>query len=394
MAGWRQLQVQLLLLMLMDVSGRPHPSQIERNLVVFICTVSRNPEDAEIEFSNPHGKTYYFQNHRAYDDPRVYIIRWSYTAADLLLSQPTPRDQGHYSCSLSSPDSPRASVWLAATLSASGVSSSSSSCRLRSLAPFLLLANAAASAPCTPRGGEDGAARRGGGAAPLSVWATGDTVSEGDTATLRCTVSDNPDSDSIQWSNPQGHTLYFESVKDPRVSLLHWSSTRLDVTISRVTSRDQGLYSCSLFSLGTPTAYASLTVRAAPLFVWATGDTVSEGDTATLRCTVSDNPDSDPIQWSNPHGHTLYFESVKALMDPRVSLLHWSSTRLDVTISRVSTRDQGLYSCSLFSLGTPTAYASLTVRGIYVITERRSGESIPDLKNVTEERYTGRQTQN
>ncbi|XP_061436987.1 neurotrimin-like isoform X1 [Lethenteron reissneri] len=360
MAGWRQLQVQLLLLMLMDVSGRPHPSpappisvwitaEIERNLVVFICTVSRNPEDAEIEFSNPHGKTYYFQNHRAYDDPRVYIIRWSYTAADLLLSQPTPRDQGHYSCSLSSPDSPRASVWLAVS------------------------------------------------AAPLSVWATGDTVSKGDTATLRCTVSDNPDSDSIQWSNPQGHTLYFESVKahtDPRVSLLHWSSTRMDITISRVTSRDQGLYSCSLFSLGTPTAYASLTVRAAPLSVWATGDTVSEGDTATLRCTVSDNPDSDPIQWSNPHGHTLYFESVKALMDPRVSLLHWSSTRLDVTISRVSTRDQGLYSCSLFSLGTPTAYASLTVRGIYVITERRSGESIPDLKNVTEEKYTGRQTQN
>ncbi|XP_075917819.1 uncharacterized protein LOC142916578 isoform X2 [Petromyzon marinus] len=32
-----------------------------------------------------------------------------------------------------------------------------------------------------------------------------------------------------------------------------------------------------------------------PISVWATGDAVSEGDTATLRCGVSQNPDSDPI---------------------------------------------------------------------------------------------------
>ncbi|XP_075917866.1 uncharacterized protein LOC142916606 [Petromyzon marinus] len=98
-----------------------------------------------------------------------------------------------------------------------------------------------------------------------------------------------------------------------------------------------------------------------PISVWATGDAVSEGDTATLRCGVSQNPDSDPIQWSNPHGQTLYFQTVKAHTNPRVSLLHWSSTRLDLTISCVSTLDQGVYSCSLFSLGTPMAYALLTV---------------------------------
>ncbi|XP_075917845.1 uncharacterized protein LOC116937368 isoform X2 [Petromyzon marinus] len=102
-------------------------------------------------------------------------------------------------------------------------------------------------------------------------------------------------------------------------------------------------------------------VAAAPISMLATGDAVSEGDTAMLRCTASDNPDLDPIQWSNPHGHTLYFQSVKAHTDPRVSLLHWSSTRLDLAISRVSTLDQGVYSCSLFSLGTPTANALLTV---------------------------------
>uniref|UniRef100_A0A3B4XXP6 Cell adhesion molecule 2a n=1 Tax=Seriola lalandi dorsalis TaxID=1841481 RepID=A0A3B4XXP6_SERLL len=91
--------------------------------------------------------------------------------------------------------------------------------------------------------------------------------------------------------------------------------------------------------------------------------TVTEGGTANLTCRVEYN-DNTSLQWSNPAQQTLFFGDKKALRDNRIELVRASWSELTISISDVSLSDEGMYTCSLFTMPVRTAKAYLTVLGV------------------------------
>uniref|UniRef100_A0A3B3CBD4 Cell adhesion molecule 2a n=1 Tax=Oryzias melastigma TaxID=30732 RepID=A0A3B3CBD4_ORYME len=91
--------------------------------------------------------------------------------------------------------------------------------------------------------------------------------------------------------------------------------------------------------------------------------TVTQGGTANLTCRVEYN-DNTSLQWSNPAQQTLFFGDKKALRDNRIELVHASWSELTISISDVSLSDEGMYTCSLFTMPVRTARAYLTVLGV------------------------------
>ncbi|CAI5692992.1 unnamed protein product [Oreochromis niloticus] len=93
--------------------------------------------------------------------------------------------------------------------------------------------------------------------------------------------------------------------------------------------------------------------------------TVVEGATANMTCRVDYN-DNTSLQWSNPAQQTLFFGDKKALRDHRIELVRASSQELTIRINDVSLSDEGLYTCSLFTMPVRTTKAFLTVLGEHV----------------------------
>ncbi|XP_068572002.1 cell adhesion molecule 2a isoform X3 [Cebidichthys violaceus] len=91
--------------------------------------------------------------------------------------------------------------------------------------------------------------------------------------------------------------------------------------------------------------------------------TVTEGGTANMTCRVEYN-DNTSLQWSNPAQQTLFFGDKKALRDNRIELVHASWSELTISISDVTLTDEGMYTCSLFTMPVRTAKAYLTVLGV------------------------------
>ncbi|KAK7882952.1 hypothetical protein WMY93_029126 [Mugilogobius chulae] len=90
--------------------------------------------------------------------------------------------------------------------------------------------------------------------------------------------------------------------------------------------------------------------------------TVVEGTAVNMTCRVEFN-DNTSLQWSNPAQQTLFFGDTKALRDNRIELVRATSQELTIRISDVSLSDEGLYTCSLFTMPVKTTKAYLTVLG-------------------------------
>ncbi|KAK1899554.1 Cell adhesion molecule 2, partial [Dissostichus eleginoides] len=88
--------------------------------------------------------------------------------------------------------------------------------------------------------------------------------------------------------------------------------------------------------------------------------TVVEGGSANMTCRVDYN-DNTSLQWSNPAQQTLFFGDKKALRDNRIELIRASSQELTIKVGDVSLSDDGLYTCSLFTMPVKTTKAFLTV---------------------------------
>ncbi|XP_067833502.1 cell adhesion molecule 2-like, partial [Heptranchias perlo] len=95
-----------------------------------------------------------------------------------------------------------------------------------------------------------------------------------------------------------------------------------------------------------------------------TGDeTTVEHGSVTLRCTVQDN-DNSSLQWANPAQQTLYFDDKKALRDNRIDLVHYSRHELTIRIMNMTLSDEGVYTCSIFTMPIRTATAKVRVQGV------------------------------
>ncbi|NP_956958.1 cell adhesion molecule 2a precursor [Danio rerio] len=127
------------------------------------------------------------------------------------------------------------------------------------------------------------------------------TVTEGGTANLTCRVEHN-DNTSLQWSNPAQQTLFFgdkKALRDNRIELVRATSQELTISISEVSLSDEGLYTCSLFTMPVKTAKAFLTVLGVPKKPEINGLTkpVLEGDHITLTCVTSGSKPAADVRW-------------------------------------------------------------------------------------------------
>ncbi|XP_062870085.1 cell adhesion molecule 2a isoform X2 [Trichomycterus rosablanca] len=127
------------------------------------------------------------------------------------------------------------------------------------------------------------------------------TVTEGKTANLTCRVDHN-DNTSLQWSNPAQQTLFFgdkKALRDNRIDLIRASWQELTISIREVTLADEGLYTCSLFTMPVKTAKAYLTVLGVPEKPEINGFTkpAMEGDQITLTCVTSGSKPAADIRW-------------------------------------------------------------------------------------------------
>ncbi|XP_061659267.1 cell adhesion molecule 2-like isoform X4 [Syngnathoides biaculeatus] len=82
-----------------------------------------------------------------------------------------------------------------------------------------------------------------------------------------------------------------------------------------------------------------------------------------MTCRVEYN-DNTSLQWSNPAQQTLYFGDKKALRDHRIGLIRASWSELTISIHDVTLSDEGMYTCSLFTMPIKIAKAYLTVLGV------------------------------
>lgn len=91
--------------------------------------------------------------------------------------------------------------------------------------------------------------------------------------------------------------------------------------------------------------------------------TVTQGGTVNMTCRVEHN-DNTSLQWSNPAQQTLFFGDKKALRDNRIELVQATSAELTISLSDVTLADEGMYTCSLFTMPVRIAKAYLTVLGV------------------------------
>ncbi|XP_072248201.1 cell adhesion molecule 2-like isoform X2 [Leuresthes tenuis] len=170
------------------------------------------------------------------------------------------------------------------------------------------------------------------------------TVVEGGTANMTCRVDYN-DNTSLQWSNPAQQTLFFgdkKALRDHRIELVRASSLELTIRISDASLSDEGLYTCSLFTMPVKTTKAFLTVLGVPGRPAITGFTepAMEGEEITLTCTTSGSKPAANIRW---------FRNDKEVQGTKeVNATGKSSTVKSSLQFQVDKRDNGVaYTCSV-----------------------------------------------
>ncbi|KAK2871071.1 hypothetical protein Q8A67_023598 [Cirrhinus molitorella] len=76
--------------------------------------------------------------------------------------------------------------------------------------------------------------------------------------------------------------------------------------------------------------------------------TVAEGETLVLKCPHRNFSMNGHMEWRNPKGHLLFFNSDKALRDPRSSIFTLNSSEYTLHLSNVTLKDEGSYRCLLY----------------------------------------------
>uniref|UniRef100_A0A3Q1EEZ6 Ig-like domain-containing protein n=1 Tax=Acanthochromis polyacanthus TaxID=80966 RepID=A0A3Q1EEZ6_9TELE len=75
--------------------------------------------------------------------------------------------------------------------------------------------------------------------------------------------------------------------------------------------------------------------------------TVKKGQTLSLSCPIT-NAHKSHVDWKNPEGYIMFFNEEQALKDKRYSINKFSESEFSISISSVTFKDGGNYTCSHF----------------------------------------------
>uniref|UniRef100_A0A673AES1 Cell adhesion molecule 3 n=1 Tax=Sphaeramia orbicularis TaxID=375764 RepID=A0A673AES1_9TELE len=166
------------------------------------------------------------------------------------------------------------------------------------------------------------------------------TASVGGKVTLTCVVAES-DNSSLQWSNTAQQTLYFgekRALRDNRIQLSRSTPTELSITISEVQLSDEGIYTCSIFTMPVRTAQAIVTVLGVPGKPQISGfeDAVPEGSEVTLTCTSTGSKPPAKLRW---------YQGDQELQGKMCSLFGTTVSELTLKVSRSD--DNALITCAV-----------------------------------------------
>ncbi|XP_054610892.1 cytotoxic and regulatory T-cell molecule isoform X2 [Dunckerocampus dactyliophorus] len=91
--------------------------------------------------------------------------------------------------------------------------------------------------------------------------------------------------------------------------------------------------------------------------------TVRKGQTVSLACPIT-NAHKHHVDWKNPAGYVMFFNRNKALKDPRYSISNLTESEFTISISNVSFKDGGNYTCSQYGRHIIEKKVELTVLGV------------------------------
>ncbi|XP_042354795.1 heat shock cognate 71 kDa protein-like [Plectropomus leopardus] len=132
----------------------------------------------------------------------------------------------------------------------------------------------------------------------LAVWQRV-TVKKGQTLNLSCPVT-NAHKSSVDWKNPEGFVMFFNrerALKDKRYSINKLSESEFTISISNVTFKDGGNYTCSHYDDHTTERKVEVTVLGHPKIKVAK----HEGN-FVIKCTAEGNHHPPQISWKFDHG--------------------------------------------------------------------------------------------
>ncbi|XP_034088834.1 cytotoxic and regulatory T-cell molecule isoform X1 [Gymnodraco acuticeps] len=90
--------------------------------------------------------------------------------------------------------------------------------------------------------------------------------------------------------------------------------------------------------------------------------TVSKGHTLRLSCPVTD-AHKTKVEWKNPEGYVMFFNQIQALGDKRYSINKLSESEFTISISNVTFKDGGIYTCSQYGDHTTEKKVEVIVLG-------------------------------
>ncbi|KAF3847459.1 hypothetical protein F7725_020487 [Dissostichus mawsoni] len=179
---------------------------------------------------------------------------------------------------------------------------------------------------------------------------------------MTCRVDYN-DNTSLQWSNPAQQTLFFgdkKALRDNRIELIRASSQELTIKVGDVSLSDDGLYTCSLFTMPVKTTKAFLTVLGVPSRPEITGFTkpAMEGDIITLTCSTLGSKPAANIRWFR---NDKEVQGSKELNATGKSFTVWSSLQFQVDKGE----DGVAYTCSVEHVSLSNPYMTTEVLEVH-----------------------------
>ncbi|XP_036974890.1 cell adhesion molecule 2 isoform X2 [Acanthopagrus latus] len=143
----------------------------------------------------------------------------------------------------------------------------------------------------------------------LAVWQHV-TVTKGQTVDLSCPIIHAHQ--SVEWKNPEGYIMFFKhnqaevsrGVKDQRYTIKDLSESEFTISISDVTFKDGGNYTCSHYDTHITEKTVLLTVLGNPIIT-----KVKRGRRFDMKCIAEGNHYPPQIFWKLDHGPEILANS-------------------------------------------------------------------------------------
>ncbi|AWP00581.1 putative cytotoxic and regulatory T-cell molecule-like isoform 2 [Scophthalmus maximus] len=125
------------------------------------------------------------------------------------------------------------------------------------------------------------------------------TVKKGQTLHLSCPIT-NAHKTNVEWKNPKGNIMFFNrnrALKDKRYRIDRLSASEFSISVSNVTFKDGGNYTCTHYDHHTTERKVEVTVLGHPMM-----KVVEHEGKLVIKCTAEGNHHPPQISWQMDRG--------------------------------------------------------------------------------------------